>query len=73
MFELPLTVGVNVVLWPPFSDALPGDRLRLTDCATVGVATGFNTSETVAVLLEFARLVAVNVTVSCEVMLAGAV
>jgi hypothetical protein len=73
MFVVPATVGVKAPLWPPNSVALVGDKLRLTVCARVGAATGFNTSETVAVLLGSAWLVAVKTTVCWKVMLAGAV
>lgn len=73
VFELPVTVGVKVAVWPPFRDALPGDKLRLTVCAGTGLATGFNVSETVAYLVGSAWLVAFNTTVSCVVTLAGAV
>ena len=69
VFKVPLTAALKVALWPPWSDALPGDKLRLT----IGDGEG-GTSETgfpsntvaVAVLLESMLLVAEIVTsVSC--------
>jgi hypothetical protein len=70
VFEVPLTVGVNVVLWPPVSDALLGDKLMLT---VTGGALGCNITATDAVLVGSAALDAVSVIVSCDVILAGAV
>ena len=35
VFEAPLTVDVNVALWPPWSDTPSGDRLMLTASAAV--------------------------------------
>ena len=68
VFEVPLTVGVNVVLWPPLSDALAGDKLMLT-----GVAAGCSVRETVAMSVGSAALMAVRTTVCVDVILAGAV
>ena len=75
MFEVPLTVAVNVALWPAWSDALPGERPRLT-CGVGeggGSETGF-ASNTVAVpvLLGSAELVAEIVTCISCVKLDGA-
>src|ERR1700733_5419969 len=44
--EVPLTRGMKVALWPPLSDALPGDKLRLMTPPGAGLATGFDTSGT---------------------------
>jgi hypothetical protein len=63
-FELPLTSGVKVALWPPSSSALPGDKLRLTE-VRVMVA--------VAVLVGSSTLATVSVTVCGLPMDAGAV
>ena len=69
VFEVPLTVAVKVALWPPWSDALPGDKLRLTfaDGEAGGNETRFpSNTVAVAVLLESTLLVAEIVTsVSC--------
>jgi hypothetical protein len=75
VFEVPLTVGVKVVLWPPFSDTPDGNKLRLTVCTggEAGLETGCNVRETVALLLGSAALLAVINMVSWEVMLEGAV
>ena len=70
MFEVPLTVGVKVALWPPLSDVLPGERVTLT---IAGDAAGCNMTETVAVLPGSAALAAVTAIVSGAGMLAGAV
>jgi hypothetical protein len=70
VFEVPLTAGLNVVLWPPVSDALLGDKLMLT---VTGGALGCNITATDAVLVGSAALDAVSVIVSCDVILAGAV
>ena len=70
VFELPLTVGLNVALWPPVSDALVGDKLMLT---LTGGAVGCNITGTDALLVGSAALEAVSVIVSCDVILAGAV
>jgi hypothetical protein len=69
VFEVPLTVGVNVELWPPVSDALAGDTLTFT---TSDGAVGCNITETDAVLLGSAELVAVTVTVCLLAMVDGA-
>jgi hypothetical protein len=63
-FELPLTSGVKVALWPPSSSALAGDKLRLTE-VRVMVA--------VAVLVGSSTLATVSVTVCKLPMDAGAV
>ena len=53
-------MGVNVALWPPLSDAVPGDKVRLA----VGVdVVGTSVIKAVADLLESATLAAVMVTV----------
>ncbi len=69
VFEVPLTVGVKVALLPPVSDALLGDKLRLTG----GGALASNVTDAVIVLVGSAALVAITVTVCCEATLAGAV
>ena len=64
VFEVPLTKGVKVAVWPPVSDALPGETLRLADVSLMLA---------VAVLVESTTLAAVSVTV-CELLIeAGAV
>jgi hypothetical protein len=67
--EFPLTVAVKVALWPPWSDALRGDKPTLT--AEVGVAVRVTVA--VAVLVGSATLDAVTVTVCWLGMVAGAV
>jgi hypothetical protein len=69
LFEFPLTVAVKVALWPPWSDAFPGDTLRLT--LEGGVAVSVTVA--VAVLVGSATLDAVTVTVWALGMVAGAV
>jgi hypothetical protein len=69
LFEFPLTVAVKVALWPPWSDALPGDNPMLT--AEVGVAVRVTVA--VAVLVGLATLDAVIVTVCRLEIVAGAV
>ena len=72
-FEVPLTVGTNVALWPPVSDAVPGDKLTLTTAGgEAGADTGCNIKGTDALTLGSAELTAVNVTVCFDVVLAGA-
>jgi hypothetical protein len=74
VFEVPLTVGVNVALWPPVREALPGDKLRLTvGVGAGGAALGCRIREADALLAGSTALVAINVTVSSDVMLLGAV
>ena len=70
VLEVPLTVAVKVALWPPLSDTLPGDRLRLTAC---GGGLASSVTEATALLLASARLTAVTTTACCEGTLAGAV
>ncbi len=69
MFEVPLTVAVKVALWPPWRDALPGDKLTLTvgDGEGADSETAFpSNTVAVAVLLVSTALVAEIVTcVSC--------
>jgi hypothetical protein len=69
LFEFPLTVAVKVALWPPWSDAFPGDTpmLTFTDGDAGGSETGFpSNTVAVAVLVESKLLVAEIVTsVSC--------
>lgn|SRR5581483_816561 len=71
---VPVTRGENVILPPLASVAVPGDRLIPTLCALgVGFEIGCSTTETDAVLDEFALLVAITEMVCCVVMLLGAV
>jgi hypothetical protein len=63
-FEVPLSVAVKVVLWPPVSDTLPGARLRLP---------GIKLMAAVAVFVESTRLATVSVTVCGLLIEAGAV
>jgi hypothetical protein len=75
VFEVPLTVAVKVALWPPWSDALPGDKPRLTCCVGEegGSETGFpSNTVAVAVLVVSALLVAEIVTCVSWVKLGGA-
>ncbi len=69
VFEVPLTVGVKLALWPPVSDTLPGDKLMPTG----GGALACNVTDAVAVWVGSAALVAVTATVCCVATLAGAV
>jgi hypothetical protein len=69
VFEFPLTVAVKVVLWPPWMDAVLGDKLRFT--VEGGVAA--RVTMAVAVLVGSATLDAVMVTVSRLETVAGAV
>ena len=69
MFEFPLTVAVKVALWPPWSDALPGDKPMLTFEGGGGVRV----TVAVAVLVGSATLDAVTVTVCWLDIVAGAV
>ena len=66
---VPLTIAVKVALWPPLSDALPGDKLRPTvgDRGGSGSETGVpSNTVAVAVFVESTLLVAEIVTsVSC--------
>src|SRR5580658_779040 len=74
VFELPVTAGRKVAFWPPMSDALPGDKLTLTDPDPVpGLLGGINSKGTDAVSSGSATLVAVTLIVSWVAMLAGAV
>ena len=59
VFEVPLTVAVKVALWPPWIDAVLGDKLRIT--VEGGVA--IRVTLAVAVLVGSATLDAVMVTV----------
>jgi len=69
VLEVPVTVDLNVALWPPVSDALPGDKLT----PTVWVEVGFRTMLAVAVLVGSATLVTLIVTVWELLMVVGAV
>ena len=62
--EVPVTVGVNVALWPPASDVVPGDKLT---------PTGIKSMVAVAVLLGSTALAAVSVTVCALAIVAGTV
>jgi hypothetical protein len=64
VFAAPVTVGVNVALWPPVSELVPGDKL---------MATGIRLMVAVAVIAEFATLDAVSVIVWRLAIEAGAV
>ncbi len=70
MFEVPVTVGTNVLLSPPISATLPGDKLTLTVCCE---EAGCNVTATVALWVGSATLVAVTRTNCCDGMEAGAV
>jgi hypothetical protein len=70
VFDVPLTVALKVALWPPSSDTLAGDRLRLTDC---GGGLASRVIEATALLVVFAMLTAVTTTACCEGTLVGAV
>jgi hypothetical protein len=70
VFEVPLTVGVNVVLLPSLSDALLGVKLTVT---TGGVEGGIRVTVEFADFVESATLVAVTVTVCWLAMVEGAV
>ena len=63
MFEVPVTVGVNVLLSPPIITALPGDKLMLTVCCE---EAGCNVTATVALWVGSATLVAVTRTSCCD-------
>jgi hypothetical protein len=69
VFEFPLTVAVKVVLWPPWIEAVLGDKLRLTVEGGVAVRV----TMAVAVLVGSATLDAVIVTVFRLETVAGAV
>ena len=69
VFEVPLTVAVKVALWPPWSDAVLGDKLRLTTGGGVAVRV----TMAVALLVGSATLDAIIVTVCWLEMVAGAV
>ena len=74
VFELPVTAGRKVAFWPPMSDALPGDKLTLTDPDPVpGLLDGINSKGTDAVSRGSATLLAVTVIASFVGILAGAV
>ena len=55
---VPATAGVNVALWPPFSDAVPGDKVRLTAGGGAEWEEGSKTTASLAVLLGSDTLVA---------------
>jgi hypothetical protein len=69
VFEFPFMVAVKVALWPPWSDAVLGDKPRLTVKGNVAVRV----TAAVAVLVGSATLDAVIVTVWRLEMVAGAV
>ena len=62
--DVPLTVAVKVALWPPMSDAFPGDRL---------MATGVSIIMPAAIFVESAALVAEIVTTDSFTIDGGAV
>jgi hypothetical protein len=66
VFALPVTVGVNCCVSPAFKDIVPGK----TETA---ICTATRVTDAVAVLVLSALDVAVTVTVSAALMLAGAV
>ena len=68
VFEVPLTVAVKVVLWPPLSDAFPGDKLIVTFGAR-----GCSVMEAVALWVGSAALTALSMTVCGDVIVTGAV
>jgi hypothetical protein len=63
VFEVPVTVGVKVALWPPLSDADVGPTVNKIAC---------NDTAALALLVESATLFAVIVTVSELLIVAGA-
>ena len=69
LFEFPLTFAVKVALWPPWSDALAGDTLRVT----AGGGVAIRVTSALAVLVGSATLDTVNVTVCRLGTVAGAV
>ena len=69
VFEVPVTVSVKVVLWPPSIDTVPGDKLRLTGEGGVAVRV----TMAIAVLVGSATLDAIIVTVCRMETVAGAV
>jgi hypothetical protein len=64
VFEVPVTVGLKVALWPPVSDADDGPTVNPITC---------NDTVALAVLVESATLVAMIVTVSELLIVVGAV
>jgi hypothetical protein len=73
VFDVPPTVGVNVVLCPPPRVELPGERLIVTFCEGVGACDGCMITLAVAILVGSATLVAVNTTDCAAFMEFGAV
>jgi hypothetical protein len=69
LLEFPLTEAVKATLWPPWSDALAGDTLRLT----AGDGVAISVTVALATLVGSATLDAVIVTVSRLETVAGAV
>jgi hypothetical protein len=69
VFEFPLTVAVKVALWPPWIDAVLGDKLSLTVEGGVAVRV----TMAVAVLVGSATLDAIIVTLSRLEIVEGAV
>jgi hypothetical protein len=67
--EVPLRLAVKVALWPPWSDALAGDTLRLT----AGNGVAISDTAALAVLVGSATLDTVIVTVCRLGTVAGAV
>jgi hypothetical protein len=70
VFEFPLTLPVKVALWPPWSETVLGDKLRLT---VAGAAVAVRVTMALAILVGSATLEAVMVTVCWLEMLPGAV
>jgi hypothetical protein len=64
VFEVPVTVGLKVALWPPVRDADDGPSVNPISC---------NETVALALLVESATLFAVIVTVSELLIVAGAV
>jgi hypothetical protein len=67
VFEVPLTVAVNCLVWPPATLAVVGETLTLTEVGAEAIET-----EELADLLLSATLVALTVTEPPEGTEAGA-
>jgi hypothetical protein len=69
VLEFPLTFAVKVALWPPWSEVIVGDTLRVT----VDGGVAIRATKAVAVLVGSATLAAVTVTVCALETVVGAV